>query len=353
MNRVSDKTINPDSNVRTTADEERELAPLAREGDSDAIYRLCEGNLGLLYHLAGKYANRIHGFGELVSVGYEAMVSAAKGYNPEEHGRRFGCYAGVCIRNEFKEIFMPGRVIRIPQGTAKKIREIMEVQDRLLSDNGSAPSDEEIVRSTGYDLRLVRRARTDLRLQLSLSAPVAGGDGENLTLEGLLAHPDSRGAVERSDRGHDFGVVIEKINKLGEREREVVLRKYGLGGYRQHTLDEIGESMGFTGSWAGVLLERAHKKLKASIERAPRDFPSTREVYERKVQETKHLGEERAEETAENESGVKFLTEEERKVYVAWERSGRIANISQLSDSTRIPRRIVAEVLKTKLASWR
>lgn len=344
MNKVSGEDIDPDRNNRTTAEEEIALAPLARSGDEEAINRLCEGNLGLLYYLSGSYA-RAYGIPvrELVSEGYMGLRNAAKKYDPVKgEGARFGTFAGECIRQAYSKslsgIWKGASVVKVPPKISKRTREIISLRNRLIAE-GKDYGVEELARITGYSTRVVRSAELDLTSQLLLSMPVAGRDGGDSNLEGMLAHPGAERAVEESDTRQDYASVREHIDKLPEKERIAVVMRLGLEGNRTHNYQEIGRRLGMGKANVGSVLARAYSKLREAIK--PNDI-ALREAGDGAGEEMMSASEQ------EQEPGKVDFSDEQRNIYVTWMRGGGLGGINRLSELIGVPKEVVARILKKR-----
>lgn len=189
---------------------EREYFILAKKGDMKARSELIEHNLRLVAHIAKKYGSSGYEQDDLISVGTIGLIKAIDSYKPES-GTVFATYAGKCLQNEILMYFR----------AQKK-----NANETLLSDT----------------------VDTDK-------------DGNPLTYMDIISCEDN--ILEEIELRMNSKKVIKAINDLlDEREREIIVLRYGLGGIRPITQREIAKKLDISRSYVSRLEKSAIEKLR-------------------------------------------------------------------------------------------
>ena len=208
-------------------EEELTLARQARAGDEDTRRRLVEKNLRLVVSVAKRYRGMGLPFEELIQEGNIGLMTAVERFDPEM-GDRFSTYATWWVRQAIgRAIADKGRVVRLPVHAGEKARKTARVRNALSAQLGREPTYEEVT--------------SELR--------------EFVEDEGASEMPD--GVIRQMENAR----LIEAIEGITDRERHVLVRRYGLDGRESATLAELGEELGTTRERVRQLQRNAERRL--------------------------------------------------------------------------------------------
>ncbi len=226
-----------------SADEEKILARQAQDGDEAARQRMIESNLRLVVKIARRYINRSLPLLDLIEEGNLGLIHAVKKFNPEL-GFRFSTYATWWIRQTIERAIMnQSHTVRLPIHVIKDINSCLRAARRLRQDSDRAPSFAELAQHLGRDLADVERLMA-LHDRATVQTVASDGNGSS-PVERLCAKREAGPSqCAQKDSVHD--IVDHWVCELGEKQRAVVERRFGLHGYRRATLEQIGADIGVT-----------------------------------------------------------------------------------------------------------
>lgn len=193
--------------------EEEQLLQGMREGDVSCRNRLIEHNLRLVAYVVKKYNNTIYETDDLISIGTIGLIKAVDTFNPQK-GIHLATYASRCIENEL--------------------------------------------------LMLMRSSKKQSK-EVSLYDPI-GSDKEGNTIQLLdICVAEEVDVVSRMEEQQNLRKLREYIDKvLTERERQIILLRYGLAGGREVTQREIAKQLCISRSYVSRIEKKALKKLRAA-----------------------------------------------------------------------------------------
>jgi RNA polymerase primary sigma factor len=246
-----------------TREEEIELAERIERGDLAAKERLVNSNLRLVISNARKYQGQDLPLLDLIQEGILGLIRAAEKFDYRK-GFKFSTYATFWIRESIQRaIANRARTIRIPVHIGQRERKIGRAQRELMAKLGREPTDEEIAEAAEMSVREVRETREAARVVTSLDRPV--GEEEDTTLGSLLPS-GQRGPDEEVDIALREDALHRALDRLPEREREVVKLRYGVGGDDPAPLSETGRRLGISPDAVRTIERRALKELAQSRE---------------------------------------------------------------------------------------
>lgn len=183
------------------------------EGDLRAKDKLIEHNLRLVVYLAKRYENTKVDLEDLVSIGSIGLI---KGINTYKRGKniKLATYCSRCIDNEILMF-----------------------------------------------LRKNKKTKTDISFEESLSFD---GDGNELHLEDILG-TESDIVTKPLEDAYDKKVLLEELNKLDKRDKEIIEMRYGLGGKDELTQKEVARKLNISQSYISRIEKKVIKKLKSII----------------------------------------------------------------------------------------
>jgi RNA polymerase primary sigma factor len=226
-----------------TAAQEVELAKRIESGDMNAKQLMIQSNLRLVVSIAKNYRNQGLPFLDLIQEGTLGLIRAVEKFD-WRRGFKFSTYATWWIRQAVaRALADKARTIRMPVHIVERLQKMNRAERTLWTQLGREPTLEEIADEASLPLQQAIEVRAAARASTSLDQPV--GDTEDAVFGDFVAGdgPLPEEEVEVALRSQALQQALEA---LGERERQVVVLRYGLADAEPKTLEEIGRRLGLT-----------------------------------------------------------------------------------------------------------
>ena len=254
-----------------TAEEEYSLAMKKQEGDEYAKQRLIEANLRLVVSIAKRYTGRGMSFLDLVQEGNLGLIKGVEKFDPEK-GFKLSTYATWWIRQSVtRALADQARTIRVPVHMVETINKMSKMQRKLTLELGYEPSVKELAEHLDMTEEKVQEIMQIAREPASLETPIGEEDDSNLgdfVADANVLSPE--GNVESVMlREH----IDSLLDDLKERERQVIVLRFGLEDGHPRTLEEVGKEFNVTRERIRQIEAKALRKLRNPVRsKRIRDF---------------------------------------------------------------------------------
>ena len=245
-----------------THQEEIDLSNRAKAGDKSARARLIEKNLRLVVSVAKKYRGYGLPFEDLIQEGNIGLMKAVEKFDPDR-GFRFSTYATWWIRQAVQRaVADKGRTIRVPVHMTEKIRKMARTYNELSAEREREPTDEEVAERLGWTIDEVRDVKDAMPDATSLNQPLSS-DSDSSELGELVEDERASDTPGTVMRGMESAQLGEAIERLPERNRYVLLRRYGLDSQEPATLAQLSDELGVSRERIRQLQREAERMLKS------------------------------------------------------------------------------------------
>ena len=244
-------------------DEEYQLALRAQKGDEKARERLISANLRFVVAVAKKFQGQGLPLEDLIDEGNIGLLIALDKFEPDK-GYHFISYAVWWIRQSImKAICEKSRAVRLPLNRANELFQIQKAQKSLMHSSGSADvSIEEIAQEAGLEPELVNELLSISRDTVSFDTPVTAGGESTTSRLGDFIEDEGFGPEELAMQKCLKEDINTVLSTLSDKEREIIILRFGLNNNAPMSLKEIGEIFNLTKERIRQIEKRALERLK-------------------------------------------------------------------------------------------
>lgn len=246
-----------------SAEEEYRLAVRKSQGDEVAKQRLIEANLRLVVSIAKRYTGRGMSFLDLVQEGNLGLIKGVEKFDPEK-GFKLSTYATWWIRQSVtRALADQARTIRVPVHMVETINKMSKMQRKLTLELGYEPSVKELAEHLDMSEEKVQEIMQIAREPASLETPIGEEDDSNLgdfVADSNVVSPE--GNVESVMLREHIDTLL---GDLKERERQVIVLRFGLEDGHPRTLEEVGKEFNVTRERIRQIEAKALRKLRNPV----------------------------------------------------------------------------------------
>ena len=240
--------------------EEIDLSKRAKAGDDRARKKLVEKNLRLVVSVAKRYRGMGLPFEDLIQEGNIGLMKAAEKFDPDR-GWRFSTYATWWVRQAVQRaVADKGRTIRVPVHRGDKLRKMARAYNELSSEMEREPADEEVAGRLGWSVEDVRDLKGSLWDASSLNQPLSS-DADATEIGELIEDERASEVAGTVIEEMEMDWLADAVEKLPERHRYVLIKRYGLGEEEAATLAQLSEELGISRERVRQLQREAERML--------------------------------------------------------------------------------------------
>lgn len=248
-----------------TADQEKALAKRIEAGDEKARQRMIESNLRLVVSIGKRYIYMGLPFSDIIEEGNIGLMKAVEKFQYRK-GFRFSTYASWWIRQAIERaIINQSKLIRLPVHAVEKLNNYLSTVEQLMNDLQREPRYGEIAKKMGISEEEVCDIKQLINKTYSLDTPIAGR--EEIALKDIIKDNTQVSPSVTTERIKMREEIFQWLETLKEKERRVIILRFGLDGGEPMTLSEIAKVIGLTRERIRQIEMAAISKLRTIIKK--------------------------------------------------------------------------------------
>ncbi len=242
------------------SDEDVALLKTERRRGEDAHASLVQSNLRLVVAISRRYAGRGMALLDLIQEGNVGLMRAVERFD-YRRGFKFSTYATWWIRQAIsRAIADQGRTIRMPIHVLDAVNKLTRAKRELTQQLSRDPTDDELAEELDLDVTRVIELQRIAQDTVSLETPV--GEDSDGTLGDLVEDLDSEQPAEQAAFASLQDQLAQALEGLNDRERQILVMRFGLADGRMRTLEEVGAHFKVTRERIRQLETKALAKLR-------------------------------------------------------------------------------------------
>ena len=228
-----------------TASEELHYAKLSKQGDTEATKKLIESNLRLVVSIAKRYLNSGMSFLDLIQEGNMGLIKNAKDFDWEKNNK-FSTFATWWIRQAIgRAIQNQSRTVRVPVHMIETLSSLNKAKKQLEQENGYKPTDAQLAKFMNLTVEKVKEIELTTQNAISLDKQMNDEDEDsslgNLILDEKAVSPETM-AIHQDMKNR----IMVILDSLKEREKQIMILRYGLNDEEPMTLEQVGKVFDLT-----------------------------------------------------------------------------------------------------------
>ena len=219
-------------------------------------------NMRLVLKIANDFLGRGLPWDDLVSEGNRGLVIAAHRFDPDK-GAKFSTYSAHWIKQAIRQaIAEQTQTVRVPVGTQLNSRRIKRSVRKLTLELRREPTNDEVAADTALPLVTIERLRNTRQVDMqSLNEIVGTAESDGAELLDFIADDDAETPDRAMIKVEDIDQLLELLDQLSERERQVLRLRFGLDGTPVQTLDQVGQLLSCTNERVRQIQNQALRRL--------------------------------------------------------------------------------------------
>ena len=213
-----------------------QLIPLAKEGNTEALNKLIEANLPLVTSISKKFTNRGYEYEDIYQIGCMGLVKAIKNFD-EKYNVKFSTYAVPMIIGEIRRYLRDNNPIRVSRSLKDIAYKALQVREKLIRTNSKEPTISEIAKELDMEVESVVMALDAIQDPISLFDPVYQDNGD-----AIFVMDQVQDKKDTDENWLEEIALKEAIKKLSSREKLVLDLRFYKGRTQIEVADEIGIS---------------------------------------------------------------------------------------------------------------
>jgi len=264
-----------------TPDQEVELARRIKKGDEAARHQMIKANLRLVVKIAHDYNNFGLPLLDLISEGNIGLVKAVERFDPDKGGK-LSTYAAWWIKQSIKRALAnQSKTIRLPVHLVDKIARMRRLQMLLQEELGREPTNDEIALEMGMPVNKIAHLKTVSVRPTSLDAPV--GEDDDTEFGDLVGDENASTPFDDLRSKSLVRDIYDMMDELEEREALILKMRFGLGGERPKTLEEVGQHFDITRERVRQLQNMALTRMRKTMMKKERQR-TQEEIHEENLE---------------------------------------------------------------------